>query len=153
MKTKVLLTILVLLLGLLSIGALFGGGALMISPSGDLLRMPKSNLGTAPFNDFFIPGLILFSVLGLLPAIVIIGLIKKPRWKIFESMNLLKDMHWAWSFSFYVSYAVIIWIQVEMIFLHTVFWVHTFYIAYALIIIIILLLPPMRSSFKNESIS
>jgi hypothetical protein len=153
MKTKVHLTILVILLGLLSIGALYGGGALIISPSGDLLRMPKSNLGTAPFNDFFIPGLILFSVLGVLPAIVIIGLIKKPRWRILESLNLMKDMHWAWSFSLYVSYAIIIWIQVEMIFLHTVFWVHTFYMAYALIIIMILLLTPMRSTFKKENIS
>jgi hypothetical protein len=153
MKTKVLLIILIILLGLLSIGALFGGIALMISPGGDLLRMPRSNLGTAPFNDFFIPGLILFSVLGLLPAVVIFGLIKKPGWKIFESMNLLKDMHWSWTFSFYVSYAVIIWIQVEMIFLQTVFWVHTFYIAYALLITVILLLPPIRSFFKKVSLS
>jgi hypothetical protein len=153
MKTKVLLILLVTLLGLLSLGALFGGGALMISPSGDLLRMPKSNLGTAPFNDFFLPGLILFSILGILPVIVIIGLIKKPKCKICESLNLLKDMHWAWSFCFYVSFAIIIWIQVEMIFLKAVFWIHTFYMAYALIIIIILLLPTMRISYKKENIS
>jgi hypothetical protein len=153
MKPKASIYVLVVLLGLLALGAIFGGGALMISPSGDLLRMPKSNLGTAPFNDFFVPGLILFSVLGILPVIVIIGLIKKPKCKICESLNLLKDMHWAWSFCFYISFAIIIWIQVEMIFLKTIFWVHFFHMAYALIIIIILLLPTMRISFKKENIS
>jgi hypothetical protein len=151
MNKNVLLFILVFLLGFLSLGAIFGGGALMIYPGGELLRMPTSNLGTAPFKNFFIPGLILFSALGLLPVIVIIGLIEKPGWKICESLNLIKDMHWSWTFCIYVAFATIIWIQVEMIFLQVVLWIHTFYMAYALLIIIVSLLPPLRKSFRKEA--
>jgi hypothetical protein len=153
MKSKVLLIILIILLGLLSVGALFGGGALMIAPTGDLLKIPLSILGNSPFKDFFTPGLILFSVLGLLPGIVIYALIKKPECKICEALNLFWDMHWAWSFCIYISAALIIWIQVEMIYLQTVSWLHTFYMGYALIIILIALLPGIRDTCKKENIS
>jgi len=153
MKTNFALIILVILLGFLSIGAIFGGGALMISPNGNLLQMPISFLETSPFTSFFFPGLILFSIIGLFPLIVILGLIKKPKCKICEMLNLLKDMHWAWSFCIYISFGLIIWIQTQMIFLKTVFWLQTFYIIYALILLIILLLPPIRKSFSKESIT
>ena len=153
MKTNLSLIILVMLLGLLSVGALFGGGALMISPNGNLLQMPISFLDSSPFKNFFMPGLILFSILGLFPIIVILGLIKKPTCKICEMVNLLKDMHWAWSFCIYISFGLIIWIQAQMIFLKTVFWLQTFYMTYALILLIILLLPPTRRSFNKENIT
>ena len=149
MKTNPSLILLVILLILLSAGALFGGGALMISPDGNLLQMPISFLESSPFKNFFIPGLILFSIFGLFPIIVIIGLIKKPSCRICDMLNLLKDMHWSWSFCIYISFALIIWIQVQMMILHTVFWLHTFYVAYALTILIILILSPIRRSFNE----
>ena len=149
MKTNPSLILLVILLILLSAGALFGGGALMISPDGNLLQMPISFLESSPFKNFFIPGLILFSIFGLFPIIVIIGLIKKPSCRICDMLNLLKDMHWSWSFCIYISFALIIWIQVQMMILNTVFWLHTFYVAYALTILIILILSPIRRSFNE----
>jgi hypothetical protein len=150
MKTKSAFYTLIILLGLLSLGALFGGGALIISPSGELLRMPLSNLGSAPFKDFFVPGFILFSVLGVMPGILIYALIKKPKCNFCEYLNFFKDMHWAWSFYIYVSFALIIWIQVEMIYLQTVIWVHTFYIVYALVMIFLAILPTIRFRYKKE---
>jgi hypothetical protein len=150
MKTKPALYTLIILLALLSLGALFGGGTLIISPSGELLRMPISNLGTAPFKDFFVPGLILFSDLGLMPGILIYALIKKPKCSFCEHLNFFKDMHWAWSFCIYVSFALIIWIQVEMFYLQTVMWVHTFYMIYALVLIFLAILPNIRLRYKKE---
>ena len=44
MKTKTARNILLFLLAVLGVGAIFGGGLLIISPSGKLFRMPLSML-------------------------------------------------------------------------------------------------------------
>jgi hypothetical protein len=54
---------------LLSIGALGGGLVLMIAPRGEIMPLPLSALAGSPFDTYFVPGLILFSVLGLGPLI------------------------------------------------------------------------------------
>jgi hypothetical protein len=51
----------------LSIGALGGGAALMVGPRGEILPLPLSVLEGSAFNTYFVPGLILFCVLGLGP--------------------------------------------------------------------------------------
>ena len=52
---------------LLSLGALGGGAALMLGPRGEILPLPLSALKGSPFDTYFVPGLILFSILGLGP--------------------------------------------------------------------------------------
>ena len=52
---------------LLSVGALGGGAALMIGSRGEILPLPLSALRGSPFDTYFVPGLILFSILGLGP--------------------------------------------------------------------------------------
>jgi hypothetical protein len=140
---------LIFLLAFLAFGALVGGGAMIISPSGELLRMPLSNLGSSPFRSFLIPGIILFLVLGLMPTIIIFALIKKPEKKFAEQFNFFRDMHWSWAYTIYIAFALIIWIQIEMVFLQTVHWLHTFYMFYSILIIFISLQPQVRSLFKK----
>jgi hypothetical protein len=53
----------------LSGGALGGGGALMLGPRGEILPLPVSALRGSPFDTYFVPGLILFGVLGLGPLV------------------------------------------------------------------------------------
>jgi hypothetical protein len=53
----------------LSIGALAGGLALMLGPRGEILPLPVSSLADSPFSTYFLPGLILFGVLGLGPIV------------------------------------------------------------------------------------
>jgi hypothetical protein len=53
----------------LSIGALAGGLALMIAPRGEIMPLPLSALAGSPFDTYFVPGVILFSVLGLGPLV------------------------------------------------------------------------------------
>jgi hypothetical protein len=62
-------SVLIILQFMLGIGAFFGGGALVLSPDGTLLRMPMELLRYSPFHSFLIPGIILLSVLGVLPLI------------------------------------------------------------------------------------
>jgi hypothetical protein len=51
----------------LSVGALAGGGALMLGPRGEIIPLPVLALRGSPFETYFVPGLILFCVLGLGP--------------------------------------------------------------------------------------
>lgn len=149
MKNKTTRNILLVLLGFLGLGAIGGGGVLIISPTGELLQMPLSTLEKSPFNSFLIPGIILFSVLGLIPLLLIVALIKKPNSNLAEQINFFKDMHWTWSYSIYIGFTLIGWIQIQMVLLQTVHWLHTFYMFYAVAIIFVALLPEVRNLYKK----
>jgi len=138
------------LLAFLGLSAIGGGGALIISPSGKLIGgLPLSILESSPFHDFLMPGIILFVVLGLCPSLLIIALLKKSTSKIAERINFFKDMHWAWSFSIYIAFALIIWIQMETIYIQGVGWLQTFYMLFAIPLVFVALLPQVRSFYKK----
>jgi hypothetical protein len=99
-KTSYSLYILMALILFQGISGLFGGIALIIDPTGELLQMPLSMLDGSPFDTFLIPGIILFSILGIFPMIVFYGLWKRTNW--------------AWTGALMVSAALIIWIGVEI---------------------------------------
>ena len=149
MKRNSTINILLTLLAVLGVGAIFGGAVLIISPSGDLFGMPLSMLDNSPFSNFLIPGIILFTVLGLVPIALIFALIKRPASQFDGLFNFYKDMYWAWSYTIYIAFALIIWIQLEMVFLRAVHWLHTLYMFFAIAIIFVALLPPVRNSYKK----
>ena len=149
MTTTTTRNILLFLLGFLGLGALGGGGALSISPSGRLLGMPLALLAHSPFHRFLVPGLILFVVLGVVPCLLVVALLKKPASSWAERLNLCADMHWAWTGSIYVAFALIIWLQVEMMLLDAVSWLHTFYMGLAVVILGVALLPQVRDLYKK----
>jgi hypothetical protein len=152
MKAKTAIKIHIYLLAFLGISAVGGGGALIISPSGKLLGgLPVSILKNSPFQNFLYPGLILFFVLGILPCFTLYALIKKPENKLAESLNFFKDMYWAWSFSVYISFALIIWLQVEMNIMQAVVWLHNFYMILAILMIFVALLPQVRRFYEKET--
>ncbi|MDB5236112.1 MAG: hypothetical protein JWR44_3105 [Hymenobacter sp.] len=141
--------VLLLLLSLLGLGALGGGGVLVVSPSGKLMGMPLSLLAESPFQDFLVPGLVLFTVLGLAPCLLVPALLAKPASRFAEQLNLFSDMHWAWTGSIYAGFALIIWIQLEMVFLDAVSWLHTVYMFWAILILLAALLPSVRTLYKR----
>jgi hypothetical protein len=53
----------------LGIGALFGGGSLILAPDGHLLGIPTSLLAGTPFGSFLVPGLCLFIFIGVAPLV------------------------------------------------------------------------------------
>ena len=140
--------ILLILLAALGSGAIFGGCVLIISPLGKLFKMPLSILENSPFSNFLIPGIILFTVLGLAPLGVMIALINKPAYKFAERLNFCKDMYWGWTYCIYIAFALIIWIQAEMSFLNSVHWSHSLYMFLGMAIIFVALLPQVRISYK-----
>ena len=52
---------------LLGVGAIGGGLALMVGPNGEILPLPVSALAGSPFANYFVPGAILFTIIGLGP--------------------------------------------------------------------------------------
>lgn len=150
MKTKSVRNVLLILLAFLGVGAIFGGGVLIISPSGKLFGMPLSLLANSPFSNFLVPGIILFLVLGIVPVGVTIALIKKPAYKFAERFNFYKDMYWGWTYCIYVAFALIIWIQIEMTFLGAVHWSHTLYMFLAVAILFVALSPKIRTLYKKR---
>lgn len=149
MKTQVSRNVLLILLAFLGAGALFGGGVFIISPSGELFGMPLSMLDKSPFTNFLIPGIILFVVLGATPCLLAFALLKKPVSALADRLNGYPDMYWAWTGSIYVACALIIWLQVEMMFLQAVGWLHTFYMLLAVAILVVALLPAVRLAYKK----
>ena len=151
-KIKKIRNILLFLLGFLALGAIGGGTVLIVSPSGELIGISLSEFKNIPFDSYLIPGIILFSILGIIPALLIIALIKKPESKTAELFNIYKDMHWSWTYCIYIAFTLIGWIHIELIFLQgAVHWLQTFYIFYAVLMIIVSLLPQIRNFYKKNS--
>lgn len=96
-RVAVLAIVLELLLG---IGAIGGGLALMAGPNGEILPLPVAALSGSPFANYFGPGVILFTILGLGPlgAAVV-------AWRRHPVAPLL---------AFVVGVALLVWLGVEI---------------------------------------
>lgn len=105
--------ILMLLQIFLGIGAIFGGGGLVLDTSGELIMMPIEMLDNTPFKSFLVPGIILLIILGITPIVISYGLVWKGNWQFAEKFNLFKTMHWSWAWSLYIGFALIIWITIQ----------------------------------------
>lgn len=86
---------------LLGIGAIGGGVALMAGPHGEIIPLPVSALAGSPFADYFVPGAILFAVLGLGPVGAAV-----LAWRRHPMAPLL---------AFTVGGALLIWLAVEIV--------------------------------------
>jgi hypothetical protein len=148
-QPKLTKNLLIFLLGFLSFGAIFGGMAFILKPDGSIYDMPVEILQNSPFKDFLVPGIILFVTFGLLPVYVIYTLIKKPENKAMEKLNLLPDHHFSWTFSIYIGFALIIWINIQTLILDAVDILHTIYSSLGILIICMALLPKTREIYKT----
>ena len=62
-----------------SVSALFGGGAFIAEPSGEFLQAPLGLLKHSPFETFLIPGIILFTFIGVSSLVVAVLVIRSSR--------------------------------------------------------------------------
>ena len=70
------------LIAFLGIGAIGGGGALIISTSGKLLGgLPLYLFKNSPFNNILFLGIILFLVIVIFHCLVVSALLKKTEYK------------------------------------------------------------------------
>jgi len=141
--------VLIWLQALLGFGAVVSGAMLMISPDGSLMGMPLSVIEGAPFKGFFIPGLILFVLLGVFPSCVAYGLWKQPTWNWPNAINPFKSKHWSWAGSLASGVIVVIWLTVELIWaaLGTL---HVIYYVWSGLIILFTVLPSTQLFYQKH---
>lgn len=77
---KVFRYIAMLLLLFNAVSALFGGYMLINDPTGGGLHMPVDMMKSGPFNNYLIPGLTLFSILGVGSLLALAMLIFNVRY-------------------------------------------------------------------------
>ena len=139
--------VLVLLVTFESLGAIYGGISLISDPTGEKLDLPKELLEGAIFSSFLIPGIILFILLGIFPLFLIFPLLFRPRWRIFERLNIYPTYHWSWTFTLYTSILLIIWVDVQIIILEYGSVIQAAFSLMGVVMLIISLMPSVKKYY------
>ncbi len=100
-KSSIAIKALLALIIFQGVSGVLGGISLVYDPTGSLIRLPLHLLDGTPFNTYFIPGLILLTVLGVFPLFVGYGLWQRLRW--------------SWTGALLTALALMIWIGVEIL--------------------------------------
>lgn len=82
------------------LSGLAGGFGLMVDPTGRSMELPLEWLQGSPFGSYLLPGIVLFSVLGIVPLVV--------------SFGISAGRSWAWLGSILVGVGVLVWLGVEI---------------------------------------
>jgi hypothetical protein len=92
------------------LGALYGGGNLIMYPDGSGFGMPLSMLAHTPFHNFLIPGIILFVANGLSSILV--------------CAVLLLNVRYAWWLVMAQGAVLVGWIVIQVILIQGVGFLH-----------------------------
>lgn len=98
----------------------------------------------SPFSDFLIPGLVLGVVLGLVPIIVVWALIRQPKWRWVDTFNPFPERYWAWAFSLFIGFGLILWIDFQILFIGYVDILQSVFAFVGVIITVVTLLPSVQ---------
>lgn len=79
MTPKTLRILILCLLNFLGLSGLYGGYKLMTDPTGGSLKMPLKLIEETPFQDYLIPGIILFSTIGILSIVIALLVLYKIK--------------------------------------------------------------------------
>lgn len=107
---KLIRIISVCLMGFVGANALVAGLLLIIDPSGTLIKMPDDVLISTPFKNFLIPGIILFTLNGVLNLVAVVATLF--WWRKYAVFILLQGL------------VLIGWITVQVIMLGSVNFLH-----------------------------
>jgi hypothetical protein len=132
---------------LLGLNAAAGGFLMMIKPDGSLLKMNSGLLTQSPFSNFFLPGLLLFTCIGLLSLLSLSGLLFRYHSALLHTLNLYPERHWAWTFSLYTGIGTIIWIGIQLFFI-PYFWLQPVILFTATGILICTLFPGVMKYYE-----
>ncbi len=118
-KSAHILAVLILIFS--GISACFGGWMLITSPDGSSLGMTTGLLEYSPFTDFLIPGIVLFTVIGLFSLV---------------SAYLVVRQVTRYSFLVILMGLILIgWIVVQAIMIQTVNYLHLIFVSAGLLLV------------------
>jgi hypothetical protein len=143
--------LLLVLLAFLGIGALGGGAFLVIDPSGASMQWSLEALNGSPFQNYLIPGLLLFTVFGVGSIVVITALLLRPTWSFATSLTRFTGKHWAWSAAFSIGLGQIIWIITEVFTVSISSWLQPVCAATGVLIMLLTLEPGLQKFLALET--
>lgn len=147
MNRPFLLYFLVLLHFLLALGALYGGWMLLTDPLG--FGMRPEWLDRSPFRSYTFPGLFLLVVLGVMPILVAVGLLRRTFFPWGYAFNIYRDRHWAWTFSLLTGLILVAWIAVQLAWV-PYFWLQPVMLTWAWAILVVTLWPSVMRYFQKS---
>ena len=118
----------------IGVGAIAGGIQLIIVPDGSGMGMTTEILSRSPFNSFLIPGITLFTVIGL--------------GNLFGSWLSLKNKKPAGIFGSVIGMGLIIWMLVQIFFIGWGSWYQPLYLILGIIELILGFL--LFKNIKNQ---
>ena len=114
MKKPFLLKLLIFFVLFQAISGIAGGIGLTFSPSGESIGLPISMIDNTPFNSFLIPGLFLLAILGIFPLILGYAMIKEPKWKLPNKLNVYDNYNYLWAYTLYLGLILVSWIIIQV---------------------------------------
>lgn len=141
--------LLIVLQFLLGLGAFISGLLMMAYPDGSIFQMPLDMLKYSPFPDYFFPGIILSTLLGVFPLAVAYSLWRRPAWRWPEALNPTKHLHWSWAASWAAGVILVIWITVQVLMLRSIAFLHVLYFCWGWVLILITLSPVVRKEYAR----
>lgn len=112
MARRLALAALVVSLLFLAFGGLYGGVEMLRDPSGGSLGMDVV-LPQLPVPDFFLPGLFLLTVMGVVPLALVVGLLARPSWGWAAAVTRWGGHHWAWTGTLALGIVLGVWLAVQ----------------------------------------
>jgi hypothetical protein len=146
MKRPAALRALLFWLILLAIGGLYGGIAMLFDPSGGLLQMAEV-LPLLPVNDYFLPGLFLLGLMGLLPLFLIYGLWFRRKGG--KSAFFSGRYHPAWTGTVFLGIILTLWLFTQEILIGFRWPIQFITAANGLLILVFAFLPSVRNFYRN----
>lgn len=123
-------------LGFLGVTAVYGGGSLVLDPTGGLLGLPQEWLAGTVFTDYLIPGLVLLGLLGGGSFAVLYGIVRRTGW--------------AWPAGVALGIATVIWIVVQLAVIRRTFFLQPVIAGLGASFVVLLALPSMRRYYRAE---
>lgn len=139
--------ILVAIFAFLAMMALPVGWMMMRNAQGDILGMPFAWIARTPFGSWLLPGLVLFTLLGLGSLCAIYGLLLRPGWGWPQRLNPIRSRRWEWTFAAGIGLAAMVWIVVQLLALRMYFWMQPMVFVLGLIIVLLMAEPHMWRYF------
>jgi hypothetical protein len=141
--------LLLVLLGVLSIGVFIGGVSFVTDPTGAELGAKLSWLQETAVDDFFLPGLFLLGVYGIGSLELMAGLAWRWSPGRVRRLDAMTGHHWSWIGTIGQGAALVIWILYEFVVLPDQMLLQPILIGVGLPMVGLSLMPSMRRFFET----
>lgn len=150
MRRPLTLWPLLFLLAFLGLGGLYGGIAMLIDPTGDILQLTEV-LPLLPVSDYILPGLFLLVVMGLAPLVLTYALLGRPNWAWTQKLPLWNSHHRAWTGTLGLGVILAVWLTVQGLLIGLKWAIQYITAVTGFLIILFALSPGIRRFYANEA--